>query len=139
MLFLSTLIKQRNLCFAILGFVGVHLTLVMLGIPSWICPIRAGIGVPCPGCGLSRAIRELFRGHWQHAIEIHAFAPITIGVGMLLVFAMLLQERDRRRLVQLIESIERQTKISSIFIGSFLGYWMVRLLFFTNDLYRLVM
>lgn len=139
MLLLSSLVKQRKTCLAISGFVGLHLMFVMLQLPSWQCPIRAVLGIPCPGCGLSRSIAALLRGDWQRSLEIHAFAPVAIALIVLIITASLLPTASRRKLSHSLEQFERQTGMSAIGLSSFLGYWLIRLLFFTKQLYRFVM
>ncbi len=47
-----------------------------------ICPIRTVFGVPCPGCGLTRAFKLALTGHFFQATIIH---PFWIGLTILLV------------------------------------------------------
>ncbi len=139
MLLLSSLVKHRQSCLAISGVVGLHLTLVTFNLPGWQCPIRATLGIPCPGCGLSRAIAALAHGDWQTALTIHAFAPIAIIAFSIVLLAAFLPRSTRIRLGNRLEKIERQSEITALLLSISLIYWLVRLLFFTNDLYRLVM
>lgn len=138
MLLLSSLIKHRRSCLAISGAVGLHLTLVTFNLPSWQCPIRSALGVPCPGCGLSRATIEIAHGDWQKALTIHAFAPIAVLALTILLVAIFLPKSVRVRLGNRLEKIERQSGSTVLLLSAFLIYWLVRLLFFTKDLYRLV-
>ncbi|MEP6538690.1 MAG: DUF2752 domain-containing protein [Bryobacteraceae bacterium] len=34
-------------------------------------------GRPCPFCGLTRAVFQLAKGHWQTAMEYHALSPLV--------------------------------------------------------------
>ncbi|HET7541784.1 MAG TPA: DUF2752 domain-containing protein [Polyangiaceae bacterium] len=47
------------------------------------CPLASVVGVPCPGCGLTRATLALARGDLKHALELHplvlVLAPLFIG------------------------------------------------------------
>ncbi len=139
MLLLSSLVKHRQSCLAISGAVGLHLTLVTFKLPSWQCPIRATLGIPCPGCGLSRAIVAIAHGDWQKALIIHAFAPIAIVAFAIVLVATFLPKSTRIRLGNSLENIERQSGIAALLLSVSVLYWLVRLLFFTNDFYRLVM
>lgn len=139
MLLLSSLVKHRRSCLAIASAVGLHLTLVTLNLPSWQCPIRSALGIPCPGCGLSRAIAALAHGDWQKALTIHAFAPISVIVLAILLVAIFLPKSARIRLGNRLEKIERQSRITALLLSASIIYWLVRLLFFTKDFYRLVM
>ncbi|HTL89249.1 MAG TPA: DUF2752 domain-containing protein [Leptolyngbya sp.] len=135
----SPLVRSRKLCSILVAAAGIHFGLMSLNLPGWQCPIRHGFGVPCPGCGLSRATLELLKGHVHHALEIHAFAPIVLGVGGLVVTAIVLPKPKRIRLAQSVARLEDQTGLSILLISSFLEYWLIRLYFFTTELYRVVM
>jgi glucan phosphoethanolaminetransferase (alkaline phosphatase superfamily) len=41
-----------------------------------VCPTALFFGVPCPGCGLTRATLALFRGDLREAFALHPLAPI---------------------------------------------------------------
>jgi hypothetical protein len=47
----------------------------LFGIAIWtdfpLCPIAGSLGVPCPGCGLTRATLALLHGDWQAALRLH--------------------------------------------------------------------
>ena len=38
---------------------------------GWNCPIKYLTGVPCPGCGLSRALAALLRLDFRTALRVH--------------------------------------------------------------------
>ena len=45
---------------------------------AWIfCPFRLLTGLPCPMCGMTRAIASLLRGRWSDAIGFHALSPLV--------------------------------------------------------------
>lgn len=45
-----------------------------------LCPMRHLFGVPCPGCGLTRATESLFRGEVAAALAFHPMVPIVLPV-----------------------------------------------------------
>lgn len=53
---------------------------VLLGIVAVtdvpLCPTRLAFGVPCPGCGLTRATLALLRGDFAAVLRLHPLAPI---------------------------------------------------------------
>jgi hypothetical protein len=51
------------------------------------CVLQATTGVPCPGCGLTRAVFMAFRGDFEGAFQMH---PLFIaGVAILLALPFL--------------------------------------------------
>ncbi|HEX7503563.1 MAG TPA: DUF2752 domain-containing protein [Acidobacteriota bacterium] len=57
-----------------------------------LCPLRAVTGVPCPSCGLTRALAHLERGHWADAVRFHPFAPLVfllvLALAVMLAFEL---------------------------------------------------
>jgi hypothetical protein len=45
-----------------------------------LCPTRLLFGVPCPGCGMTRAFACLWRGDLDAAVRLHPFAPALFVV-----------------------------------------------------------
>jgi len=70
---------QRSLIVASLA--GAFAAIVALRVPF--CPLAGMFGVPCPGCGLTRATLALAHGELRHAHELHPLvlilAPLFIG------------------------------------------------------------
>jgi hypothetical protein len=65
--------RARRVLFVALGaaaFAGI----VFFQIP--ICPTATFLGIPCPGCGLTRATLELAHGHVSAAVALHPLAPV---------------------------------------------------------------
>jgi hypothetical protein len=135
---LASLAQNRVVCWAVLGVAGVHLTLVGLNLPSWQCPIRHGLGVPCPSCGLSRAITALLQGQWQQALAIHAFAPIVLVILLLLLYLSVAPPPQRASTLQGVKTLEQQGYSTAV-ISAFGLYWLVRLVLFREALYHFVM
>jgi hypothetical protein len=40
-----------------------------------LCPLRLFAGLPCPGCGMTRAFAHLAKGEWAAAWRDHPLAP----------------------------------------------------------------
>jgi hypothetical protein len=57
-----------------------------------LCPLRAVTGIPCPSCGLTRALAHLERGHLVQALKFHPFSPLifllVLALAVLLLFEL---------------------------------------------------
>lgn len=60
----------------------VALAFVFLPIP-WPCPLRLATGIPCPGCGMTRAVRLLAKGDLVGACKMHPLVVATPLLGAL--------------------------------------------------------
>lgn len=101
---------RLGLALSLLGTAALYLLLSLTGRG---CPIRALTGIPCPGCGLTRAYLCLFRGDLRGALYYHPLfwavplplllllksgpfgrrgvrAALRLTVGLLLAAALLL-------------------------------------------------
>lgn len=107
----------------------VQTVLVALRLPGWPCAFRQATGIPCPGCGLSRALASLLRGDLTTGLTFHAFAPLLAAGGLFLVAAALMREDARTRLAQRVGALESRTGLSVWLAAAFLVYWVMRLLY----------
>lgn len=135
---LAPLLKSREFCLITVGILGAHLTLVALGLPGWPCPIRSTLGIPCPGCGLSRAANTLLRGNWREALTIHAFAPLFVLAVALVALVGLLPTPSRIKLVGWMEIAERRTGFFFWLLTALVVYWLARILLFPEILYNAI-
>jgi hypothetical protein len=122
----TSLLRSRPTAAFLAGIAGVHLALVAFGLPGWPCPLLSGLGIPCPGCGLSRAVIELLRGDWRDAMELHAFSPVFLAAIVLILGMSLLPERHRLPLIETVERVERRTGVSALLLVGLLLYWVFR-------------
>lgn len=129
---LSALWRERGLAWAVVGVAGAQLALVLAGLPGWPCPLKAATGVPCPGCGLSRATAALLRGDLYTSLATHAYAPLILLALLLTGLTLVLPKNSRLALISRVESIERRTGVVAIALVGLMAYWLVRLLFFTE-------
>ena len=64
-----------------------------------LCPLRAVTGIPCPSCGLTRALAHLERGQWAEALKFHPFSPLLFLVALVLIFLLLLELATRKAIL----------------------------------------
>jgi len=124
---LALIMQNRWFLALIAGLAIVQVGLAAAGWRGWQCPIHLISGVPCPGCGLSRAMALFIQGKWQTAIEVHAFAPIlAVAVGFLAITAIMprsLQHQAARR----VAALEKRSGIVSVVVLAMFIYWGLRL------------
>jgi hypothetical protein len=64
--------------------------LVLFDLPT--CPSRVLLGIPCPGCGLTRATRAMLSLDWAAMWRFHPLAPVIVPFVVALTVAPLLRE-----------------------------------------------
>jgi hypothetical protein len=94
---------------------------------GWACPLHALTGVPCPGCGLSRASVALLRGEWGESLRLHALAPIFLLVVLARAVVVVLPARMRERAARLAQRLESRRAIPLAALSVLIGYWLLRL------------
>ena len=52
---------------------------------GWNCPVKYLTGVPCPGCGLSRALAALLRLDFRAALRLH---PMIFVLPPVVLYAL---------------------------------------------------
>ncbi len=60
------------------------------------CPIRAVFGIPCPGCGMTRALTCLLHGDLQASFYYH---PILIPTGIAAIIVLYALVRQQEKLM----------------------------------------
>ena len=66
--------------------VGALLWLAMFLMTDSLCWFQATIGMPCPGCGSTRAAQELLQGHFAEAFRWHPLIPLTLALFPAIAF-----------------------------------------------------
>jgi hypothetical protein len=124
---LSSVIKNRAESLALTAFAVGQVALTYNHINAWSCPIKAVLGIPCPGCGLSRACALWLHGQWQASLQAHAFAPLFLGAVGLVAVTAVLPNDIRQVVVEKISAFERQTGVAAWLLMGLMLYWCLRL------------
>ena len=124
---LAPLLLNRWLVCLFLVFGAAQLLLVYTGLTGWQCPIYETLSVTCPGCGMTTAMAMLLKGHWQLAIQTHAFAPIILIGLILLPVALVLPVSHLKKLSLDVKRLEQKSGIIAILLLSMVGYWLLRI------------
>ena len=125
----ASLLRDRRVALALTAVAAAQLASVAAGAGGWPCPIRSLTGVPCPGCGLTRATVALVRGEWRESLAAHAFAPLLLAAVLVAAVTALLPEARREAFAALLGRAERRTKATFLLPAALILYWLVRLLF----------
>ena len=124
----SSLLENRREGLIIVGAGVVHLGLNLAGLPGWNCPILAATGVPCPGCGLTRASMELIRGDFANSFQTHAFASIFLAALLLMMVTLVLPEPRRINLIAKVNHLETRSGFTAWVLFFLMLYWALRLI-----------
>ncbi len=125
---ISSVLGDRKLAFVLVGATGLQIALVSLKLPAWECPILHLTGVPCPGCGLTRAIMLLLQGDVYASIKFHAFAPIFLIAIVLVALTAILPKSLVQPVISGTYLLERHTGFAVIVLTGLILYWLARLL-----------
>ena len=126
---LAALLRDRRVSLGVTAAAAAQAAGVAAGVGGWPCPLKAAFGIPCPGCGLTRASVALLRGDFAAAIGLHAFAPVLLLGLAAFAVAALLPEARRDAFAALVGRVERRTRVAYVVLAGLLVYWSVRLLF----------
>ena len=123
---------------AIVGAAAAHGVAALAGVSLWDCPVRQTLGIPCPGCGLSRATGALLHGDWQTSLTYHAFAPLLLLSLVVMGVISVLPSAWRQQAIAGVNWLETRTGLVAIGLVGLMVYWAVRLLVYREAFILLV-
>lgn len=94
---------------------------------AWPCPVRWALGVPCPGCGLTRGTLALLQGHPAAALAAHPLAPLALAAGVLVLTAALLPGPVAARFAAGVRRIEGAGPFDVLAAVAVIAVWLTRL------------
>lgn len=106
---------------------GLQVALVAAGLGGLPCPLASATGVPCPGCGMSRAIVALLRGDWAEMLRLHALAPLLVLAGASAAIVAVLPESRRARVLRALSVLESRRIVPLAALLLLCTYWLARL------------
>ncbi|MBV9928935.1 MAG: DUF2752 domain-containing protein [Acidobacteria bacterium] len=133
---LASLLRDRRVALGVTALAAAQVACVAAGVGGWPCPLKSATGIPCPGCGLTRASVALLRGDFASGLRAHAFAPVLLVSLAALAVSALLPAARREAFAALVARFERRTKVAYVVLGALLLYWSVRLFFLPGSFPR---
>jgi len=124
---MAPLLQNRWLICTFVAFGVAQLLLVYTGLSGWRCPIYETLAVICPGCGMTTAMTMLLKGHWQLAVQTHAFAPLILILLVGMLVAIVLPASFMRKFSESLERLEQKAGITAILLLSMVIYWLLRI------------
>lgn len=107
--------------------VPVAVLVVLFAVDFPLCPMRHVFGVPCPGCGLTRATEALVTGHFHDALAFHPLVLLVLPVVAWMVVRMTLVSAGMLR-SDSFDPLDRvPTAGWAVFVVILLGVWIARL------------
>jgi hypothetical protein len=135
---ISPVLLDRRFSTALVGAVGFQIALASLSLQGWMCPFFRITGIPCPGCGLSRATMLLLKGDLAGSLRFHVFAPILLFAILALILAVFLPKSILQPAIARAALIERQTGLTVLILAGLILYWLARLLFLQAAFVQLI-
>lgn len=110
------------------------LTLGALGVAIWsefpLCPMAGTFGVPCPGCGLTRATLALLHGDVRGALAVHPLVwlmtPLFVGFVGTAVLSLVQGPAQPPRPARLNWSSRGLSVVAVFLLVAMLGVWLLR-------------
>lgn len=89
------------------------------------CPTRGLLGIPCPGCGLTRATQAILVGDLHGMLHFHPLAPIVTPVFIAAILRVVLVSSGLIR-----PGVDPMSRIPkwmwTVFAMALLGLWVLR-------------
>ena len=135
---LATLLRNRKFGLVLIGALCLHVIFTLLNLQVWECPFFRLTGMPCPGCGLTRACLLLLQGNVHASLKFHAFAPIFLVLLFMMSVSTLLPLSVTEPFIRKAEILERQSGLTIIIMGGLILYWLARVLLFPSIFAQLI-
>jgi len=87
-------------------------------------------GIPCPSCGLTRALAHFERGHWAEAVRFHPFVPLVFLSALALFILLLLELATRKSII--VNPLKSRRSVYILFAVAVIFQVVRTVIFFAN-------
>lgn len=110
----------------LLALLSLGAIVIALDLP--LCPMATVTGIPCPGCGLTRATLALVRGDFARAFALHPLSPVLapLYLGLLASAALSYLRGPRAAPDRSFVSGRLFTALGSVLLVAVFGLWIAR-------------
>jgi hypothetical protein len=126
-LFAPMILANRSLCAALAGLAVLLVGAQVLHISLWKCPCWVVFHIPCPGCGLTRAMQALVCGNPGLAWQFHPLAPVFLLTGVLLLARLAMPAAPAAMMIRWMTMIEERTGAAWLVLIAMVLLWAWRL------------
>ena len=109
-----------------LAVIAISFVFPVSGLGFDLCWLHASTGLPCPGCGMSRAISAISQGDFSAALGLNPFAFFAWPTFLALAVLTLLPRGARARVEAAVRRSPRMGKGYELVFFAFLGFGLVR-------------
>jgi hypothetical protein len=97
------------------------------GLPVDLCVLHASTGLPCPGCGMTRAISAISQGEFSTALGLNPFAFFAWPTFFALAILAVVPSGVRTKLEAPLRRSKGAAKLYELIFFAFLGFGVIRL------------
>ena len=124
---LAPLMEDVILCRVVVGVCAALGAASMLHVSIWPCLFNELTGLPCPGCGMTRAVSALLHGDWHTAMTFHPLSPAYVAIGAALAVSAVGPKWLRNHLVAGVRSLEKWTALPALIVLATLIFGLLRM------------
>lgn len=124
--------RDRPMSRVLLGVGMAQVVLTYLNLPAWRCPFRMMTGLPCPGCGLTRATIALLHLNLHEALALHPFSPLALAAAIGAIVKELPIKGSSRAIASQVAAKLFRAGLAEALGIALLIWWLIHLLVLTQ-------
>lgn len=115
--------KKISALLSVLSAALLYFFLVIISGSDSFCYIKIVTGIPCPGCGMTRALFSFLSLEFSKAFFYHPLFPLVLIFPFMFIF----------RKNRLVNRINKNSKFWQAILVLFVSLWLIRMVLFFPD------